>query len=277
MRLKKITRRNHYDLIYFDFSQVFIYGIFFRSKAMLMAHDVMVQKFSRQGIWLEKIWLKFNEKIIFNRDARILCFSLKDKALIKEIYNRDSFVVPFFLSNQIIDVVIEYSPEDSYFVFYGAWNRKENCDGLRWFFKHLPGLIQYNNFIIIGGGMPTDLSEQIASFSTVKYLGFVSNPYPIIARSKALLAPLQKGAGVKVKVIEALACGTPVIGTGVALEGIDFQFPKALTHCESPTDFFEVIPKFTVTIQEKAEIREAFLNTYKMKQQHLKELIMTLR
>jgi len=34
--------------------------------------------------------------------------------------------------------------------------------------------------------------------------------------SKALISPLFTGAGIKVKVIEALACGIPVIGTDIA-------------------------------------------------------------
>jgi len=276
VRLKKISRQNQYDLIYFDFSQVFIYSLFFNNKKVLMTHDLMIQKFSRQGTWFEKIWLRFNESILFKTDAQILCFSLKDKTIIKKNYNRDSFIVPFFISDQLMENEISYFPENSYFVFFGAWNRKENSDGLRWFIEHLSELLTVHDFIIIGGGMPSDLIRLIASYSKIKYLGFVQNPYPIIARSKALIAPLHKGAGVKVKAIEALACGTSVIGTSVALEGIDFEFEKALIHCELSQEFFETISAFTISLEEKIEIRNAFLNMYKLKRERLKEFIINL-
>ena len=59
-------------------------------------------------------------------------------------------------------------------------------------------------------------------------LGFVDNPYKIMSESLGLIAPLFHGAGIKVKVIESLACGTPVIGTEVAFEGIDFIENKYL-------------------------------------------------
>ncbi len=99
---------------------------------------------------------------------------------------------------------------------FGNWKRADNYEGALWL---LNGLSDYiNNPItvdIIGKLFPEEKiirSEKV----TINVSGFVDNPYPIIAESKAMLCPLFSGAGIKVKVIESLACGTPVIGTEIA-------------------------------------------------------------
>jgi glycosyltransferase involved in cell wall biosynthesis len=42
-----------------------------------------------------------------------------------------------------------------------------------------------------------------------------------LSAARVSLAPLRFGAGVKGKVVDALGRGLPVVGTGVALEGLD--------------------------------------------------------
>ena len=53
--------------------------------------------------------------------------------------------------------------------------------------------------------------------------GFVANPAELFSHCTLAIAPLLQGAGVKFKVLEALAAGVPVIGTPVACEGITEQ------------------------------------------------------
>ncbi len=100
--------------------------------------------------------------------------------------------------------------QEDYFCFFGAWHRPENSEGLAWFLTEVlpetPGL----TYVIIGPNLPESIKTQIRGSKQVTYLGFVDNPYEYLGRSRALIAPLFKGAGVKVKVVEALCCGTPV-------------------------------------------------------------------
>jgi glycosyltransferase involved in cell wall biosynthesis len=46
---------------------------------------------------------------------------------------------------------------------------------------------------------------------------------PYLARAGALVSPLRLGAGIKNKVLEALAMGCPVVGTPVSMDGIDVR------------------------------------------------------
>ena len=211
-----------FDMLYFDFSQVHVYSLFVEHQnKVLMCHDVIFQKFTRKNrIFLP--WIKFTEKKILKSAGKILTFSQKDCSVIKKVYGFDSVSVNFYLKNghfNYKDAKIEKI--ENTFCFYGAWNRVENSAGLEWFIQKVYPLVSKDvQFVVIGGGMDERLKTELSILENFKILGFVENPVVEIAKCQALIAPLFKGAGVKVKVIDALSSGTSVIGTEVAFEGI---------------------------------------------------------
>lgn len=234
------TQRD-YDYIYFDFSQVFIYSLFIhKCKKLLMAHDVIYQSCSRRKMVLSSlvnILCKYSEYVILRYSgASILCFSDKDRWLIKKTYAIESHAVRFFIDEKLLALSSSSVDVNDSYCFFGAWGRKENYSGLVWFLdKVLPHVD--SEFIIIGGGLRASEKLMIEGCAKVKYLGFVENPYVEIRKCKALIAPIFEGAGVKVKVIEALALGVPVIGTDVAFEGIDIDDLAGIVRCSSDQEF----------------------------------------
>lgn len=56
--------------------------------------------------------------------------------------------------------------------------------------------------------------------SAIKVTGRVPDVRPYLARAGAFVSPLKLGAGIKNKVLEALAMGCPVIGTPLSMDGI---------------------------------------------------------
>lgn len=256
-----------YDIIYFDFSQVFLYSLFIKHPCkVFMCHDIITQKFSRKRFASLFIWyVKLSERVILKTANLRMCFSEKDVNYTREILKLDSHKVSFYISNQVKEAARSENPIDNYFVLFGAWNRPENYKGLVWFTENVLPNCDIR-CVIIGGGMNDEVKSKIM-LSKVEYLGFVEDPYPIISRSACLLAPLFQGAGVKVKVIESLALGTPVIGTDIAFEGIDnFKYSgenDALILAQDAYDFIDKIRNFkTPSIVDKGEIRRYFLDNY---------------
>jgi glycosyltransferase involved in cell wall biosynthesis len=262
--LKKLVRKNSYDVICFDFSQVFVYSIFFRKeKKILIAHDVIAQKSSRERSGVGRAWAAWTERRLFRqKNIEVFTFSEKDRSLIEGHAKRVRVsVINFYLADNILSLPSKFS-NDQYFCFFAAWNRPENHEGLSWFVKEVLPFIPVARFLVIGANMPEALQRQIKVVANVEYLGFVENPYHIIANARALVAPLFRGAGVKVKVIESLACGTPVIGTNVALEGITSVTNQSLIECETANDFIQAILNFKITNEDKVQLRETFLGYY---------------
>lgn len=151
------------------------------------------------------------------------------------------------------------------FCFYGAWNRVENSECLEWFLKNVyPKLSEEMEFVIIGGGMQETLQIKLKSYKNFSYLGFVEDPVMEIAKCQALIAPLHKGAGVKVKVIDALSSGTCVIGTNVAFEGIeDNEKIRLFFRAESPDAFAAILNNWrSIDVQTKQAAANEFFERY---------------
>jgi glycosyltransferase involved in cell wall biosynthesis len=262
--LRKLTRKNQYDVLCFDFSQVFLYSLFFkRQRKILIAHDVIAQKSSRESIAIARWWAAWTERRVFRqKNIEVFTFSEKDKILITDYAEGTPVsVINFYLSSRIFDQPSRFS-DAQYFCFFAAWNRPENHEGLAWFIKEVIPHVPKRKFLIIGANMPEALEKQVKASANMEYLGFVEDPYGIIANARALIAPLFRGAGVKVKVIEALACGTPVIGTHVALEGVANVTGGSMINCSTANDFIQAILNFRITNEDKVRIKETFLRYY---------------
>lgn len=265
MKLRRLTREKKYKFVYLDFSQVFVYGLFLKQvNQVLMCHDVILQKYSRQGTVLERVWVQFSERTMLQlSNQKILTFSSKDVTLIKEHYNREATAVNFFIASSIRELKSETKFDRKTVCFFGAWNRPENYEGLLWFLKEVAPRISLTAFIVIGGKLPSHIADILNAQKGFTYTGFVENPYEIISRCHALIAPIFKGAGVKVKVIEALACGTSVIGTPVALEGIPDQVNEGVLEVNTAEEFANAINKLDPSPSLGDFLRSWFADNYK--------------
>lgn len=222
---KKIVRKinqikNQYDMLYFDFSQVHIYSKYIEhDNKVLMCHDVIAQKYGRKSNPCNLFYIKNTEKNFLSTATTLLTFSKKDSELIKKFYGLNSKSVNFYIKEkQGKNLENVYN---DVFCFYGAWNRKENIESIEYFINKVLPLIKIRyHYVIIGGSMTQKLINMISEYDEFSYLGFVDDPIIEISKCQALIAPLHQGAGVKVKIVDSLTSGTPVIGTQVAFEGL---------------------------------------------------------
>ena len=109
--------------------------------------------------------------------------------------------------------------------FVGGFRHGPNFDGVNWFIKEkLPKIIEQDNsivFNIAGSFIPQELKDMEGK--NIHVLGFVTDEEleKLYSESKIIIAPLRYGAGVKGKIIEAMAHGVPVVTTDIGAEGID--------------------------------------------------------
>ena len=153
--MKELMRKNSYDLLYLDHSQMGLYGKFFPNiPKILMSHDVMAQRYSRNGNRLnKKIIISGEREIMTQPNLIVFSFSEKDKQIIKETYNVESKVTHFFLDKDLISATPEKI--EKRIVFFGKWKRPDNYDGLKWFFDNVYNQVDKTiNIVIIGKWLP---------------------------------------------------------------------------------------------------------------------------
>lgn len=170
----------------------------------------------------------------------IINTSYKDQAILmkESIDKRHTFVwTPYF--EDYNDVV--YNQKNKDILFFGAMSRLENYLSAIWFIKNVFMKLddRQMRFVIIGGHPPKELLEY--GSERIKVLGFVEDVRPYFSSSLCLVAPLVLGAGIKVKVLEALSAGIPVLTNGIGVEGIPVRDNRDYFYCQKPEDYVKKI------------------------------------
>src|SRR5262249_5222062 len=73
---------------------------------------------------------------------------------------------------------------------------------------------------IVGRSPPPWLVERVRGLKQVKLHANVDDVRPYLAESGVLAVPLRIGGGSRLKILEALACGLPVVSTRIGAEGL---------------------------------------------------------
>ena len=94
---------------------------------------------------------------------------------------------------------------------------------------------------IAGKGMPKKIKKKIDDLNGINYHGFVADIDEFISKQMLMVAPIELGAGLKMKIPHSLANGTPVITTPVGAEGINIDHKNGLWICKSNSEMIEKI------------------------------------
>lgn len=99
-------------------------------------------------------------------------------------------------------------------------------------------LIEDIQLDIVGSHPSEELKAEESPF--VHITGFVDDVDVYLRQSQLAVFPLEQGAGIKVKVLRAMAAGTPVITGDIGAEGIDEDY-EVLIHAESDEEYIDAI------------------------------------
>jgi GT2 family glycosyltransferase/ubiquinone/menaquinone biosynthesis C-methylase UbiE len=110
-------------------------------------------------------------------------------------------------------------------LFVGGFKHQPNVDGIVWFCDTVAPLLRANAIpfeLKVVGSNPNETVMALAQ-TDVDVVGFVSDETldALYREADVVVAPLRYGAGVKGKVVEAMARGVPVVTTDVGAQGID--------------------------------------------------------
>ena len=133
------------------------------------------------------------------------------------------------------------NPDSKDLVYYGSMSREENWRSAVWFIENvLPKIDDPEVKLVIVGGNPNKhLFKYLSDRVIIK--GYVDDIGSELCNSLCLVAPLVLGAGIKVKIIESLSLGIPILTNKIGIEGIPAQDGISYFHCEEPNQYIEII------------------------------------
>jgi glycosyltransferase involved in cell wall biosynthesis len=99
-----------------------------------------------------------------------------------------------------------------------------NADAVRWFVAEVFGRIRAAvpdvRFVVVGARPPADIAALHDPARGIEVRGYVPDIAPLLAEAAATVVPTRAGSGMRVKILEAMAMGLPVVSTTVGAEGI---------------------------------------------------------
>lgn len=244
--------RHHYDAVVASQVDMAAYSQYFQGVPALfeeaevgMLYEKFIQaKTLRQRLRAGLTWLKHRRYL-----ASLLC-NFRACTVVSE--QEKHLMAHVAAGGQAIEVVpngvdlASYDPmghelQPNTLIFTGSFNYFPNHEAMVWFTGEVLPLIQAEvpeaQLMVTGdtGG------RTLPSANHVTLTGFVDDVRTLVARSWVSVAPIHTGGGTRLKILEAMALGTPVVATTKGAEGLDIQPGKHLLVANSAEEFAQMV------------------------------------
>jgi glycosyltransferase involved in cell wall biosynthesis len=215
-----------------NFMARMIYESYQKEKSPFVRYRRMLayRKFLRYERWL---YAKFNYSIVVterDRQGLIDLVHLKEKQV---------GVVPNGVDTQY-NTLLQNTREPDTLIFNGSLTYQNNYDAMDFFLKDIFPLIVKQipevQIKITGSTLGVPI-ESFSSMSRVIFTGYLEDIRPIISESCVCVVPLRMGGGTRLKILEAMALGTPVISTSKGAEGLNIEAGTHLLIADTPQEF----------------------------------------
>lgn len=125
-------------------------------------------------------------------------------------------------------------------VFVGSMDYHANVEAVVYFVNEIwPRILQRmpQLGLTIVGRHPTAEVQRLAAVTGVEVTGTVDDVRPYYRESLASIVPLRVGGGSRLKILEAMAAGVPVISTRLGAEGLDVKDGVNIVLAETAEEF----------------------------------------
>lgn len=256
----------HYDVLFLDSLIMSPYvPKAFPGRIILHAHNaeyVLWEKlFSLErrpvrklAIFLESRRIKTCEKES-GKKAHCILAAPNDRAdLIRLGIGREKFYETFHLGDEgLLDQPgIDFDQTEEALLYVGTLGWEPNADGLIWFIKHAWDPLKAQHpmlrFYIVGENPGRTLQNLVMGRKDIILTGFVVDLAPYYARCRIFVAPLRFGGGIKVKIINAMYRGIPIVTTPSGTEGLAL---KDMVHAAISKDLTQMAGRIHLLLTDK--------------------------
>ncbi len=260
--LKKIMARNDFDAIWIDQDVMMQYTDNFsfnnkEKKPILVydEHDIsslatwrnfLIERklLEKLAYFLEMVKWYFYEKKYLPRFDYVFAISETDK---KKFIKMG--VSPKKISFLPIPVLpkslFKFNHERKNILFVGLMSWKPNEDGFWWFYKEVFPKVKKKisgvTFVAIGDHPSAQMKRLQLEDKQVKVLGYVKDLTPYFREASVFIVPIRSGGGIRVKILDTLARGVPIVSTTLGKEGIGVKNGEELLVADEPQHFAQAV------------------------------------
>lgn len=251
---KKILKNNDYDYIFINYASwaTLVEDNSFTKKSIKVidTHDFITAQLQKKV----NIGQSFKEEI-----RRISLFDIALAISVEEQYIFSQFCKnKVVLAPMMLDKPqnLHASNEKSFDLIYVASDNVHNQKAVKWFFKDVYPLLPSSVQICVIGQINEHLSIKAPNIVSVNFAEDLSIYYQ---NAKVALCPMLTGTGTKIKVVEALSYGLPIVCNTRGIDGLINKTDNGCLVSDDPVEFGNNIMKLLTDESEyKKQAENAF-------------------
>jgi len=241
-----------FDVVIVEYWQLYpLLRVFDPNVTVLLTHDIdfsvnadrllLEGNLFRKAAALRKWRIERREELRAYRRARhIWALTKRDAAAAKELSRGAAVtsVLPFGLEEARFVPTITRR-ESREVLFMGALAADFNRDALDHFARDIHPLlagIEGIHFTVVGGQLPESLAF-FGKFRNVEVVGHTPDVTPFLERCACLVVPLRFGGGLRIRILEAMAAGVPVVASPVSIEGMGLEPGEHVLVARTPAEY----------------------------------------
>jgi polysaccharide biosynthesis protein PslH len=144
-------------------------------------------------------------------------------------------------------------------LFVGLMDNQANIDAVCWFARTAwPEIARSHpdlQFTIVG--RDPALEVRTLASDRIHVTGTVDDVRPFYKSAVAAVVPLRVGSGTRLKILEAMAAGVPVVSTRLGAEGIDAEDDVHLLRADSGPDMAAAVHRIALSAETRTRLSQA--------------------
>lgn len=271
----KMLQRNHYDYCIFDHNSIAgsLVDLCKKKgvKTIVLNHNCELEYFKDNNSKLKNILLlpsvQKNERNAYLKCDYNIFLTEEDKKLFKRLYGTSQTISItggcFLKKEEIISKTDVPFNDKLKIVISGTMGNVQNKDGILYFLNELYQYVPQDMEIILTGRNP---SEEIINLcklhNNIQLIANPENMLDIVEKCDIFVCPTKLGGGMKLRLIDGLRCGLPVISHKVSARGYSsFEKEGVLMSFESPEEFKICVDSLIQKIK-RGEINKRYIKQY---------------
>jgi len=179
------------------------------------------------------------ERAATRRAAGVIAMSDRDARVLRRLHKLDATrTVAVYPAVQPIER--QSVSEKPGVLLLGSLASPGRLEGVKWFLETvwhgIRSVCPNAELNIVGSEPPAWLRSQDGT-DGLRVHGFVTDLNPVLRSTRVVAVPLRVGGGIRVKVVEMMARGIPIVATTVASTGLREQTLRTIRLANTPHDF----------------------------------------
>lgn len=202
-----------------------------------------VMPFSKEKLreYLDSVKLHFYERKAFDRyDCCFVCSEIDKSLLEAREFSTSIEVIPNGIDMDGKSGSPEIFGRENTILFVGSMSYEPNEDAALYFVKSIFPLVKAKvreARFIIAGKEPTEAVRRLHNGNDICVTGYVPDVKEVYAKSTIVAVPIRVGGGTRIKILEAMSLGVPVVSTSIGCEGIEVVDGRDMLVADSPEHF----------------------------------------